>query len=232
MYSVSSFSGPINGPASVIPSPSGSATHALICLHGFGSSGDDLIALAAPLRATLGNGGESLAVYSPHAPSPTPDGFGRQWFRDAGWTFRDESGLQRITPQLDDFIAQVAAAHGIPSTSIALLGFSQGAMTLLHALPSLTNKPAAVISCCGALTVPPVFPPVPRPVPILFVHGQDDDVLPADASVQAQTVYQQHNYPTQLHILPGLGHGIDGPSLAHISLFLQALWNTPDDQDA
>ncbi len=213
---------------SINPAPNGSVTHVLICLHGFGSSGDDLIALAAPLRATLGNLGESLAVYSPHAPATTPDGYGRQWFRNAGWTFRDENGLQRITPQLDAFIGEVAATHDIPTTNIAILGFSQGAMTILHALPSLTNTPAAVISCCGALTVPPAFPPIPKPVPILFLHGQDDDVLPADASVQAQSTYQQHNYPTHLYILPGLGHGIDGPSLAHVSLFLQGLWAAPE----
>lgn len=165
-----------------------------------------------------------MAVYSPDAPSPTPDGYGRQWFRDAGWTFRDERGLQAVIPQLDSFITQVAAAHAIPTANIAILGFSQGAMTILHALPSLHNQPGGVISCCGALTVPPAFPPSPAKTPILFLHGQDDDVLPADASVQAEATFQQHGYPTQLHILQGLGHGIDAPSLAHISLFLQSLW--------
>ena len=233
MKSLSSFLGPINGP--VVSNPSvthvvdGNAiTHAIICLHGFGSSGDDLIALAEPLQLSLGklaeNNPVSLAVYAPHGPAPTPDGYGRQWFRDMGWTFRDPDGLARLTNDLDAFIADVTQAHGIPTANIVLLGFSQGAMSSLYAFPLLKNRPAAVISCCGALTVTPTFPPNPNPEPILFIHGQDDDVLPADTSVQAAQTFQSHGYPTQVEILPDLGHGIDGRTLAHIAAFLNELW--------
>ena len=227
VLSSSSFSGPINGPALVPPAVS----HVLICLHGFGSSGDDLIQLAPPLKATLGNAGETLAVYAPHAPSLTPDGFGRQWFRDMGWTFRDPQGLQTLAPQLDAFLAQVAATHSIPTTHIALLGFSQGAMTLLHVLPQLHNQPAALITCCGAVSVPPTFPPDPTTKPpLLLLHGEDDDVLPADASIEAAALYQSHGYPVKVEILPHLGHGIDAATLAHISVFLQNLWRNDKTQ--
>ncbi len=219
--SFSSFNGPINGPAVVSPA----VNHALICLHGFGSSGDDLIQLAAPLKATLGNLGETLAVYSPHGPATTPDGFGRQWFRDMGWTFRDAQGLSSLTPQLDSFITQVAETYNIPTANIALLGFSQGGMTLLHCLPQLTNQPGAVITCCGAISVAPSFPPnLHTKPPLLILHGEDDDVLPADASVEAAATYRAHGYPVSLEILPNLGHGIDAATLAHISVFLQNLW--------
>ena len=208
------------------------ASHALICLHGFGSAGDDLITLAPALQLTLGNLGESsegappfsLAIYSPNAPAHAPGERGYQWFRDMGWTFRDADGLTRLTPDLDAFIGHVTAAHAIPTANIAILGFSQGAMTILHALPALTNRPAAVISCSGALTVVPSFPTNPNPQPILFLHGQDDDVLPADTSVKAAEIFAAHGYPTQLEILPDLGHGIDNRALAHIAVFLQTLW--------
>jgi len=222
--SFSSFTGSINGPAVVSPA----VNHALICLHGFGSSGDDLIQLAAPLKATLGNLAETLAIYSPHAPATTPDGFGRQWFRDMGWTFRDAQGLASLVPQLDSFIAQIAATHGIPTTRIALLGFSQGGMTLLHCLPQLQHQPGAVITCCGAVSVAPTFPATQTAQPpLLILHGEDDDVLPADASVEAAATYRAHGYPVTLEILPHLGHGIDAATLAHISVFLQTLWQ-PD----
>lgn len=206
-----------------------SVSHAIICLHGFGSSGDDLISLAPAFHATLGNLGESLAVYSPDAPTETPFGQGRQWFRDAGWTFRDESGLQTVAGQLDTFIGQVASKHNIPTANIVLLGFSQGAMTILHALPSLANKPAGLISCCGTLSVTPSFPhnsQTPLP-PLLFLHGIDDDVLPADTSVRAADIFKSHGYPTQVELMPNLGHGIDNACLAHIAVFLQTLWAEP-----
>lgn len=174
----------------------------------------------------VGNLTETLAVYSPHAPATTPDGFGRQWFRDMGWTFRDPQGLQTLLPQLDSVIAQVAAIHAIPTGNIALLGFSQGGMTLLHGLPQLQHQPGAVITCCGAISVPPTFPPNPTAKPpLLILHGQDDDVLPADASVEAAATYRAHGYPVTLEILPNLGHGIDAATLAHIGVFLQNVWN-------
>lgn len=216
----SSFPGPINGPVSLTPSVS----HAVICLHGFGSNGDDLISLAPAFHATLGNLGESLAVYSPNGISPTPTGQGFQWFRDAGWTFRDESGLQGIATQLDSFINAIATHHTIPAANIALLGFSQGAMAILHALPSLTHRPAGLISCAGTLSVTPSFPPNPLPEPILFLHGIDDDVLPADTSIRAADTFKSHNYPVQVELIPDLGHGINNACLAHIAVFLQSLW--------
>lgn len=207
-----------------------SVSHVIICLHGFGSSGDDLLSLAPAFQLTLGKLGETLAIYSPNGTAETPFGQGYQWFRDAGWTFRDESGLQTVAGQLDSFIGHVAAAHAIPTTNIVLLGFSQGAMTILHALPSLTNQPAGLISCCGTLSVTPSFPPnlsnnpkTPLP-PLLFLHGADDDVLPADTSVRAADIFKSHGYPTQVEIMPNLGHGIDNACLAHIAVFLQTLW--------
>lgn len=166
-----------------------------------------------------------MAVYAPHGPTSTPDGYGRQWFRDMGWTFRDEPGLQTASNDLDNFIGHIAQHHNIPTSHIAVLGFSQGAMTALYALPSLLNKPAAVISCCGKLTVTPSFPPNPNPQPILLIHGQDDDVLPADASCEAAAIFEKYNHPTQVEILPHLGHGIDARTLAHIAVFLNELWN-------
>ena len=205
-----------------------SVTHAIICLHGFGSSGDDLIALAPALRSTLGNLGESLAIYAPHGPAFVPGATeynpGYQWFSDRGWTFRDPEGLARLLPELDAFIAHVAQTHDIPTSHIALLGFSQGAMTALHCAPGLRHQPGAIISCCGAISVPPLFGFETTKPPVLLLHGAEDDVLPADASVTAAQTFTDKGYPTQLEILPNLGHGIDAATVAHISVFLQSVW--------
>lgn len=152
-------------------------------------------------------------------------GQGRQWFSDANWTFRDPAGLQALLPQLNAYLQHISHHQHIPPQNIALLGFSQGAMTLLYSLPSLTPAPAALICMAGAMPVPPTQKPSSQ-TPILFLHGLDDDVLPADTSLAAQAYYQSHGTQTELHLLPNLGHGFNMESLAHIGVFLQAIFTT------
>lgn len=213
-----------------IPNPT---THAIICLHGFGANGHDFIGLAASLRAALNCPG--LAVLCPHGPSPVPSSLpaeahapteARQWFSDKGWTFKDPIGLSIATHAIQTYLT--STVHPL-TPHVAILGFSQGGMTLLHALPSLHPSPSGAISVCGALTVPSNAPTpasaLPPSTPILFVHGQDDDVLPADASVQAQQWFTAKGYPTQLQLIPNLGHGLDAQALAHIVVFLQRIWH-------
>lgn len=219
--SLSSFAGVLNGPALVPPA----VTHALICLHGFGSSGNDLIQLAPPLKASLGNLAETLAVYSPHAPTPTRMNEGLQWFSDASWTFRDRDGIEAASRQLEAFTQSLSQHHAIPMANIALLGFSQGAMTSLYAAPRWSHPVGAVISCSGAaMWQEDLNPATCHKIPTLLLHGTDDDVLPADSTVAAATGLQALGVPAEYHLLPGLGHGIDARTLAHISLFLQNLW--------
>lgn len=208
----------LSGPSSVPPQ----TTHALICLHGFGSNGDDLITLAAPLRASLGKLGETLAVFSPNGLTSMHES-GYQWFSDAGWTFRDASGLTRAAAALESYLAHISEAHNIPRTHMALLGFSQGAMTSLYALPSLTTPPAALISCSGGLTIQPtISPTTPTTTLMLFLHGLEDDVWPADNTVAAEAFFRNHGYPTTLELIEDLAHGINPEELAHISVFLQS----------
>ncbi len=195
----------------------------LVCLHGFGADGNDLLSLASPLQAALAASGVVLGVACPHAPTPTPMGQGRQWFRDMGWKFNDREGLAQLLPSLNSYLQELQAAHEISPANTVLLGFSQGAMTLLGLLPSLQPQPAGVVALCGALTMPPATSNPIKP-PILLIHGTDDDILPADASVQAASWLEGAGYPCQLHLQPGLGHGIDAATLAQVVVWLGELW--------
>lgn len=212
---------PLQGPQS-IPT---TATHLLICLHGFGADGNDLLGLASPLQAALAPHGVVLGVACPHAPQPTPFGQGRQWFRDMGWQFNDRDGLAAVLPLLNAYIQDLQMAHGIAPANTVLLGFSQGAMTLLGLLPQLQPQPAGVVALCGALTMPPSISN-PIKLPVLLIHGTEDDVLPADASVQAAQWLEGAGYATTLQLMPNLGHGIDTATLAELVVWLQTLWIT------
>lgn len=212
----------LSGP-SAVPAK---ATHALVCLHGFGASGQDFIALAAPLQSALGKVGETLALFCPNAPFPDETGQGRQWFANNGWTFRNEPGLKTASQYLESYLSHITATHGIPRQHIAVLGFSQGAMTLLYALPSLSSPVAGAIALSGGLTVNPPIDEAKPTTPVLFMHGTEDDVWPADHTVKAEAFYKSHGYPTQLQLISRLGHGLDARALAHLTLFLGHLWQT------
>lgn len=151
-------------------------------------------------------------------------GQGRQWFHHSGWKFNDTAGLKLMAQSLEDTLNVLSKKHGIPRSNFALLGFSQGAMTVLHALPSLSVPPGAVIALSGGLTVKPKMDKAKPTTPILFVHGLEDDVWPADHTVKGEEFYRQHGYKTQLELLPGLAHGIDARVLAHVTLFLGEIW--------
>jgi phospholipase/carboxylesterase len=211
------------GPAEVPPG----ATHALVCLHGFGDSGQSWLDLLRLLKPALPQAfAARLALFCPDAPAPTPFGQGLQWFKDNNWTFRDPAGLARATGLLADYLsATVEGEHKIPHNRIILMGFSQGAMVTLHAAPRLNPPVAAHISLAGQLT--DTTPPDPLSLtPTLLLHGQDDDTLPADASVKAEQLYQSWGLPTELHLIQGLGHGANPEALAHIAAFITEIFDT------
>lgn len=162
-----------------------------------------------------------LALFCWHAPNPAPFGEGRQWFRDMGWTFRDAEGIARSAALIEATLEHISQTHGIARQKMALMGFSQGSMTSLYTLPQLSVPPAAVVSLCGGLTVEPAIgAKTPTTTPLLFIHGLADDVWPADVTVKAEAFYRNHGYSTQLELVEGLGHGIDGTVLAHTTMFL------------
>ncbi len=183
-----------------------------------------------PLQAATRQAGVILGMACPHGPEKAQlgnleDGEGRQWFNPMGWSFRDKDGLTKLIPQLNAYFQQILATHELTPAQLILAGFSQGSMTLLGALPQLNPQPRRVISLSGGLTMPPTHQSFAsqniRP-PILFIHGQADDVWPADSTVTAEETYRQMGYPTQLELIPNLGHGIDAQVMAHMALAIMA----------
>jgi phospholipase/carboxylesterase len=206
----------------VPPSP----THALICLHGFGASGQDFITLHHPLTSILPTQlGQHLALFSPHAPHPTPFGQGYQWFSDNNWTFRDRPGISATKDILWHYLQHLHTTHGIPYAHMVLFGFSQGCMQALYSAPRFPQCLGGVIAHSGcAMYQEELDANTCQKPPILFLHGEDDEVVPADGSVNAAHGLNQLGFTTQLFLLPHLGHGLNAQSLAHISVFLQSLF--------
>jgi phospholipase/carboxylesterase len=211
----------IDGPR--IQPKSGAAKQLVVFLHGYGADGNDLIDIGRQWRSFL----PDAAFVSPHAPercalSPS----GRQWF---ALTMRDPHerwrGVVATRPLLEAFLAEELARHGLDESRLALVGFSQGTMLALHIGLRLRKPPAAILGYSGVLVagrepeeIPPQFGD--RPPPVLLVHGEEDEMIPADALLLSANALGQANVPTQWHLSPGLGHGIDNAGLLHGGLFL------------
>jgi phospholipase/carboxylesterase len=107
---------------------------------------------------------------------------------------------------------------GLKPGALAMMGFSQGAMTALHAALRRPVAPRAVLSYSGALMVPQGI--LVRP-PVLLVHGEADEVVPAFRSRDAEAALREAGVPVESLFCPGLGHGIDEAGLSRGALFLQ-----------
>lgn len=200
------LTGPSFGPAA-----GGKPTALVVMLHGLGADGRDLIALAPMLARAL----PRALFVSPDAPFPCDMApYGRQWFslQDRA-PARLVEGMQLARPIVDGFLDGALAALALDGAALALLGFSQGAMTSLYAGLRRPVPPAAILAFSGALVgeVPPAggagYPPV------LLVHGEDDPVVPFDSFRRAQAALTAAGVPVEAVTRPNLGHGIDEAGL-------------------
>jgi phospholipase/carboxylesterase len=201
------------------------ARQLVVFLHGYGADGNDLIALGQEWQPIL----PEAAFVSPHAPEPCAQApVGRQWFP---LTFRDPDerwqGVNKAAPVLNAFLDQELARHSLPPERLALVGFSQGTMMALHVGLRRAGAPAAIVGYSGMLVMPSAKSAAEaaaleiraRP-PVLLVHGERDDLIPAQSMfVSAQTLAAL-DVPVEWHLSPAIGHGIDAEGLRHGGEFL------------
>jgi phospholipase/carboxylesterase len=201
------------------PRAGGRARQLVVLLHGVGADGQDLIELAPGLAAALPH----AAFVALNAPEPCDMApYGYQWF-----SLRDRRpdalllGVQAAAPVLDAFLDAELERHGLVDRQLALVGFSQGAMTALYLAPRRPRSVAAVLGYSGALLGGDSLAQeaVSRP-PVYLVHGDVDDVVPVQAMYAAVSGLQAAGIPVQWSLRRGLPHAIDPESVAHGAAFL------------
>jgi phospholipase/carboxylesterase len=206
--------GPRWGPAS-----KAAPKQLVVLCHGLGADGHDLIDLAP----TWGHALPDALFVSVDAPFQHESGFGRQW-----WSVADrtpsvmEAGVRRAAGFLDAFIDAELVRLGLPAEAYALMGFSQGAMTVLFTGLRRAVAPRAILAFSGALVAPErLAGELANRAPVLLVHGEADDVVPAQRSRDAEAALRAANVPVEAVYVPRLGHGIDDTGLAMGALALQ-----------
>lgn len=202
------------------PAAGGTPRKLVVLLHGVGADGFDLIDLAPSWGRAVP---EALFV-APHGPEPCDLApYGRQWFSLQDRTpARMLAGVRVAAERLGAWLDAETARLGLVAADVALMGFSQGAMTALFTGLRRSPPPAAILAYAGALIGPEVLPTeiAARP-PVLLVHGEADDVVPVAASRQAESTLRGLGVEVEAVFRPGLAHSLDDAGLTLGALTLQ-----------
>ncbi|MEM8979525.1 MAG: prolyl oligopeptidase family serine peptidase [Pseudomonadota bacterium] len=198
---------------------SGEVRSCVIFLHGYGANGADLIGLADPLGPHMPDT-LFLAPDAPEACAGAPMGY--QWFPipwiDGSSEEESMEGMLRASDDLNAFLDGVMVDEDLLYEQIVLFGFSQGTMMTLHIAPRREEAFAGCVGFSGRLLQPELLADeVQVKMPVLLVHGDQDDVVQIQSLPQAVEALQGAQFRDVFaHVMNGTGHGIapDGLQVA------------------
>ncbi len=200
----------VNG-SSLQPLSQGAPKQIVLLLHGYGSSGADLISFAPHWQQLL----PDALFLSPNAPQRSGMQAGYQWFPLTTLSPGALSaGVAGAAPAIDAFIDRKLGQYGLSDASLAIVGFSQGTMMALHVGLRRARQVAGIVGYSGMLTGTADLPGEGRvKPPILLVHGAADPVVPVAALHAARGALERLGLDVASHVSPGLGHSVDPAGL-------------------
>jgi phospholipase/carboxylesterase len=209
---------------------SGTTKSVVVFLHGYGADGADLLGLADPLSEHM----PDTTFIAPDAPEKClGNPMGYQWFPipwlDGSSEEDSMRGVEMAEGDINAFLDQVLEDEGIEPSQLIVFGFSQGTMMSLRVLPRREEPIAGLVAFSGRMLEPDQFAEnVVSKLPILLVHGDQDDMVPPGHFSESGEVLQAAGFETYGFIMKGTGHGIamDGLSVA-LSFMLDNLGMTP-----
>lgn len=203
---------------------SGDTRSIVVFLHGYGANGADLLGLADPLSEHL----PDTLFIAPDAPeSCAGSPFGFQWFPipwiDSSSEEESERGMAMAIDDLNAFLDALMVDEDVLPEQVALFGFSQGSMMSLHVAPRREDPVAGIVAFSGRLLAPETLvDDVVSRMPILLVHGDQDDVVPVQSLPEAAEALDKAGFQDVFaHIMKGTGHGIAPDGLGVALAFLR-----------
>ena len=180
----------------------------VLLLHGFGSSGADMIALAPHWQDAL----PDALFLAPHAPQRCGLlAAGYQWWGLSGFAPSAlAAGASSAAPAINAFIDRKLEQYGLTESNLALVGFSQGTMMALFIGLRRSRSVAAVVGYSGMLTSTAdlAHTDFAKP-PVLLVHGTADPVVPITALHKAESDLKHLGVPVTTHVSNGVAHSVD-----------------------
>lgn len=201
----------LNGPA-LPPASGGPARQIVMLLHGYGSNGADMMALAPLLRAELPDA-LFLAPNAPERCPGVPGGF-QWWGLESFDRAALAAGARRAGAVLDAYLDALIAEHALGEDRMVLIGFSQGTMMALHIGLRRRRRLAGIVGYSGMLADPAGLDDVGGKPPVLLIHGAADTIVPLRSHDEAIVALRALGIDVAAHVSPGLGHSVDETGLA------------------
>ena len=188
----------------------------VLLMHGRGADANDL----ADLAPMLDPPGGARFVF-PNAPTPFEAApgmtFGFTWFD--GWPARGAS-LPESRALLLELIDELVRRYPTPPGKLIVSGFSQGGLMAIDVGYRTAQPLAGIVVMSGAIAEAdaPDFE-ARKDVPVLIVHGTEDDVIPLLAARRARRLLEQHGIEPEYHELP-MGHQVTPESMEIVRNFM------------
>ena len=185
----------------------------IFVLHGRGADARDL----ADLTPMIGDGYRFILPNAPEPFEPAPGfQFGYTWFD--GWP-AEPSSIRKSRSLLMQFIDEILERYATPPGKVILSGFSQGGLMSLDVGFRIREKLAGIVVMSGALYENDP-PPLSPGLPVLIVHGTQDDMIPALAARRTRRVLESHSIEPEYHEFP-MGHFVTPESIAVVADFIR-----------
>ncbi len=208
----------------------------VVLLHGFGAPGDDLVALWRYLKVP-----DEVRFLFPAAPLNLDMGFGdaKAWWMldmervtqaraEGQWEALSQEvprGLERARTLVQNLLTQALEALSVPSGSLVLGGFSQGAMLSTDLALHSNMSFAGLALLSGTLIAKHEWLarlPHRQGLPVFQSHGTDDPILSFSMAQQLRDHIQAAGLPINWVEFPG-GHEIPIQVLEGLSTFIQSV---------
>ena len=190
------------------------ARAAMIMIHGRGASAQDILSLSTYLTQ------EHVSFMAPQAANSTwyPLPFTQPIAQNEPWF----SSTMAI---VDELVTQALAA-GLPAEKIMLLGFSQGAVTVLEYALRHPRQYAGVFALSGALMVDTQNAPPPgvdlARIPLFMGCSDVDGHFPVAYLRRTEQIMTDAGAQVRLRIYPGMGHSVNEDEIAVVNESIKA----------
>lgn len=191
------------GDRGVAASGSGQPSVLVVALHGYGSTGDTLLARLAD-AGVLDRAGALVVAPDGPAPAHLRPG-GRQWYPITNMTALAVERSTEPGARLRRWVLDCQARTGLAPSSTVVVGFSQGGI-----MAEVLAEPPAVAAHVMVLASAPGGRPVDPSTRRTYVVGSDDRF------VSVATVSDTATAGDSVVEIPGLGHDTSDRSLAHV----------------